>query len=344
MKEIQFVEISHGLDVPVLYGLYQDEWSSLSQTFGSYNQLEVVGYNGQTCSKKYYILICNICSQDTELFGQGYFRSNKYNLLHGRIPCGCSHHPSKWSITQYYVRTLRKAAELGYEFIGFYGNWHGILTRLILKCSLHGEWDTTIFSNFFYHNEACTECGRLSTSLLQRISDAEMTELCLKSGKFNQDTKIWRDSDYTRPDNNIYYWNVYCPECDTTNKAIHGNLVRGHRPCLCSPMRQQEAYINLVKSIDGDLLCLKFGVAVDSLRRSKDQNRVSQYLVENYLTFIFPSIKLTREAEKVCKKSFECYFLSKESFPDGYTETTDKSNMERIIEIYKNYGGVEKAP
>jgi hypothetical protein len=36
----------------------------------------------------------------------------------------------------------------------------------------------------------------------------------------------------------------------------------------------------------------------------------------------------------------ECAYIDKESFPDGYTETTSNHNIGEIIGIYQSFGGV----
>lgn len=59
------------------YGLQQDEWSLTRPKFGKEGQLEVVGWSGKSGSNNLYILMCLTCNQDSELFGEGYFRSVK---------------------------------------------------------------------------------------------------------------------------------------------------------------------------------------------------------------------------------------------------------------------------
>jgi len=71
------------------YGLQQDEWSLSKPRFGEEGQLEVVGWSGRNKGgHKLYILECNKCSQDGELFREGYFRSLKGHLVKGAVPCG----------------------------------------------------------------------------------------------------------------------------------------------------------------------------------------------------------------------------------------------------------------
>ncbi len=62
-------------------GLMQDKYSLSEMTFGKDCQLTVVGWNGKHRTNKIYILKCDKCSADPELFGEGYFSSLKYNTL-----------------------------------------------------------------------------------------------------------------------------------------------------------------------------------------------------------------------------------------------------------------------
>lgn len=96
-------------------GLQQDEYSTSGVVFGDDGQLTLTGWSGRQGSNKYYILNCSKCSQDNELFGQGFFRGVRGNLARGQIPCGCAFNP-KWSKEQYIVLCSRKAEQLGYSF------------------------------------------------------------------------------------------------------------------------------------------------------------------------------------------------------------------------------------
>ena len=90
-------------DLLLAESLEQDGWSLSRPRYGTEGQLEVIGWSGKKCGDhKFYILRCSKCGQDSELFGEGYFKSLKSNLVRGLVPCGCSNIP-KWSkgITQY---------------------------------------------------------------------------------------------------------------------------------------------------------------------------------------------------------------------------------------------------
>ena len=45
--------------------------------------------------------------------------------------------------------------------------------------------------------------------------------------------------------------------------------------------------------------------------------------------------------QRGCRRELDCGVLSKEEFPDGYTETTWVYNLDKIVEIYERNGGVK---
>ena len=88
------------------YGLQQDKWSLSKPKFGKDNQLTVVGWSGKCSTNIIYLLHCSECAKDTELFGEGYFKSLKSNLTKSQIPCGCA-----------LIAILRPRHNGGYSFI-----------------------------------------------------------------------------------------------------------------------------------------------------------------------------------------------------------------------------------
>lgn len=323
--------------IDVEYGLQQDEWSLTKPTFGEDGQIEVIGWSGRDRTNKLYIVKCHECSEDRELFGDGVFKSLKYNLNIGQIPCGCAK-KLRWSLDQWKIKAQRKAKELGYEFVDFAGEWRGAYTKIKLTCPKHGEWHTNTLNMLINCEQGCPQCR--TDIIRERIlkPDEEMIASFFASGAFHPDTKFWRserlDSRGHKP-----YWNVYCPECNNTNESFVSSLQNGSRPCLCSNSRQQQAYINFIK--DGDNpIALKFGIANVATRRINEQNRASIYNIHNYLIYEFPTKQECLKAELECKRELQCSILSREEMPDGWTETTYLSNLDKIIEIYKKHNGV----
>lgn len=317
-------------------GLQQDDYSQSGITFGSTGQLSIVGHDGGKSWNKYYILKCSKCSQDSDLFGEGYFRGQKGSIIKGRIPCGCSNN-HQWSQEQYSVRCSRKAKELGYTFLGFVGEWKGYVTKIEMLCDKHGKWDSCIINNLINNGYGCPGCRTDTITKPEGV----MIQSFIDSGAFHPDTEFYRSKRRNKSGRDVY-WYVYCPECGEVGEATSGHLQRGSRPCFCSPNRQQECYINWLIDEHNTAVAIKFGIAIDSNRRAKSQNSRSVYTIRQHAVYTFQDIPSCKKAERACLQELECGIVLKRDMPDGYTETTWVYNLEKIIEIYERNGGIKK--
>lgn len=319
-------------------GLQQDDYSLSGVAFGDEGQLEVIGWGGKNSgNNKYYILKCKKCSQDTELFGEGVFRSFKGNLVRGQIPCGCSK-SHRWNKGQYSTLCSRKAKELGYKFLGFTGGWRGVYTKIQILCEKHGKWETGTINSLVNAGDRCRGCRNDAIIKANTKPDDIMVDSFLSCGAFHPGTKFWR-SERLNNRGSKAYWFMSCPQCNEVGESFVGDLQQGKQSCGCSNQRQQEAYINWI--VDGDSkVAIKFGIARDSKRRVEQQNSKSAYLVIQYQVYKFPDVASCKKAERECKKELECGILLKRDMPDGWSETTWVYNLNKIEDIYRNYGGV----
>jgi hypothetical protein len=323
------------------YGLQQDEYSLSGVVFGEEGQIEVVGWSGKYGTHKLYILKCNKCSKDSELFGEGYFRSTKGNLVNLiSTPCGCGK-GVQWSQEQFSVLCGRKAEEIGYKFLGFEGEWKGVYTKIKMSCEKHGEWSSGVVHTLINKAAGCLGCQVAAIREAHIKPDELMVGSFLASKAFHPDTKFWRSGRLTR-DGKAVYWHISCPECGEDGESTGGNLQKGQRPCACSKQRQRECYINWIVDDNDEVVAIKFGVARDSKQRIKSQNRQSIYEIHNYQVYVFPSVAACKKAERECKQELECGVVLKRDMKDGHTETTWAYNLDKIVEIYeRNEGTLE---
>ncbi len=321
-----------------VHALQQDEWSLSKPRFGEEGQLEVVGWSGKNWSAKYYILKCNKCSQDSELFGEGLFRSLKSGLVKGALPCGCSKKP-EWSQEQYAVRCTRKAKELGYTFLDFDGEWKGKNTKIKTCCEKHGEWSSGNIHNLINKGYGCPGCKADGVAEAKTKPDDVMIASFHKSKAFHPDTKFWRSERLTGRGWKSY-WYMSCPECGEVGESMSSDLQLGQRPCACNMHRQQECYINWVVDNKENAVAIKFGIANNSKQRIKNQDRQSAYEVRQYQVYSFPSVQQCKQAERECKKELETGVVLKRDMPDGWTETTWAYNIGKVKSIYERNGGV----
>ena len=321
-----------------VHSLQQDEWSLSKPRFGEEGQLEVVGWSGKRGTLKYYILKCSKCSQDSELFGEGYFRSLKCHLAAGSVSCGCGKGHC-WSKDQFSILCSRKAEELDYTFLGFIGEWNGNKTKIKMLCEKHGEWRSGRLGNLINSSRGCPGCQADAIRKASTKTDGMMIASFHKSKAFHIDTKFWR-SERLDGQGKARYWHMSCPECGEVGEGFSGCLQKGNRPCACSKQRQQECYINWLIDNNENAVAIKFGIANDSKRRIKKQARQATYELRQYQVYSFPSVASCKQAERECKKELETGVVLKRDMPDGWTETTWSYNIGKVVDIYKRNGGV----
>lgn len=318
--------------------VHEDRWSVKRPKFGVDGQLTVIGWTGHAkAGAKHYIVHCTRCSEDPEMFGEGYFRTVKGSLDRGTLPCGCSP-VHRWSQEQWILRIKRKAQEIKMSLISIETSNISSKSLLTLKCESHGEWKTRV-NNLLNMGTSCEKCSRDAFSLGQVKPDGVMIASFFASGIFHPDTKFWRSERKTIQGVKAY-WFSYCPVCDTQGESVCTSLQQGHSPCQCSRKRQREAYVNLLE-INGGVFAVKFGIACNSERRLRQQNNKACGLkLTNFAVYEFPNYATCKLAERLCKRELECSFVNKDMLEDGYTETTSITNLNRVLEIYESCGGV----
>jgi hypothetical protein len=92
--------------------------------------------------------------------------------------------------------------------------------------------------------------------------------------------------------------------------------------------------------LDLEVVGIKFGItSMTNQRRLYEQNRKSLFEVSEYGMWEFIQVSACRKAERLCKEKYNNY-LTKDIFPDGYTETAPFTAIDSIISIYENNGGI----
>lgn len=313
--------------------------SLVGDCFGPHNQLEIVGWTGKQGTKKFYIAKCHICSKDPELFGQGYFRIIKSEISKGTLPCGCSRIP-KWSKDQHSVLCSRKATEIGVVFIGFIGEFKGAKTKCLLSCPEHGQYEVNKISYLVNRNyKGCSDCKSELTSKRLTKPDIDMIKSFMRLGVFHPETKFWR-SDRLNSYGYKTYWKMFCPVCNEEAESYTGSLQNGCLPCACRKTNSNKAYITgIYDSLN--IIAVKFGVARSPVRRLKEQSSKTVYTLRTLGIWEFPNEAMCLMAERECKNRIDCSVLPKEEIMDGYTETSYVSNIDSIISIYEEFGGLE---
>ena len=322
--------------------LLQDDWSRQRLRFGKEQQLQVVGWNGKAQNSKKYFLKCALCSEDPEMFKDGYFSCSKYHLLSGLLPCGCAV-KYKWTEEQYKLRLIRVGKEKGFTFLGW-KTPYTTANKTVCWVQCHRECHSKSSGAISWllgkeqPNYGCPECKSEAVKKSRQKDDDYMIKTFMDTGAYHPDTMFTRSP---RKDSYgwLKYWYMYCPDCDTTAEGHIVGIYQGARSCECSTSRQTQAYINLIKDA-GEIIAIKYGIANYSDHRIKTQQSKCIYDMENYGVWQFDTTRDCKAAERTCSTTLQRNLLSKEEMKDGHTETTYPTNIEKVIEIYESYGGV----
>lgn len=305
-----------------------------------YGNLTVIGWNGKYGNPKKYIVSCAICKGDSELFGEGLFAISKGHLTRGCIPCGCTD-KCNWSEYQYKIRVKRVCDTIGLVFNGWANEFTTANKTLVdADCVDHGKIGNTSISFVLDSRfvKSCKGCFAIRMGNFKRKDDETMIEKFMATGCFSQGTKFTR-SERTDKYGHKKYWFMDCPDCGETGEGHLVGIYQGARSCACSGNRQQETYINLLMD-QNNVVAIKFGIANLSSERIKRQNQLSVYNIINYGVWTYPTVKDCKDAERYCLNNLTTRVITKEEMPDGYTETTFPSNLELVIEIFEQHGGV----
>lgn len=305
----------------------------IGRKFGLGDKYTIIGWSGYTGKlfSKVYIIKCEVCALDQELFGEGLFRIAMSGINRNQEACGCN---NKRRSTEKEANVLasRIANKYGYEFKRFKTPFKGVRTKCVLECSCHGEWDIIDLDRLKQElSISCPECSFEN----RRIPEQERIDQILSTGSYPEGTIFKRDDISYRRD----YWFVSCPDCEETNRTRLEALLLGQFPCSCSKHKQVYAYVYQVMD-EGLPIAIKFGISVNYETRLKEQLRNNFFEIKRLGIWKFEFSQSCRLAERVCKNTLECGVLSKNDLPDGYTETTYLHNLDKIIEIYEEYGGI----
>ena len=315
----------------------------IGKTFGESGQVKVLGWFGELVgSNKKYTVECSICKSDSELFGDGKFLITKNRLLIGSIPCGCSLSP-RWSKEQYEIKIKRLCQEDGFKFIGWDGEYNSRNSKINVECPEHGVLEGKSLSDFLA-GRRCIECRRDDLKFSLRIPDEEVIDGFFSTNTFHPNTKFWR-SDRQVPHSRYRagykpYWNVVCGECGEQSETLYSVLKSGGSSCRCFQHKQKLAYINLVYD-SGNLIAIKFGITSKlNGRREREQNKRSVFEIKHLATWEFSSVSACKKAEKEIKAVLQTSVISKELMKDGWTETCWPHEIDKVIKIYEDFGGI----
>lgn len=230
------------------------------------------------------------------------------------------------------VYVLERCKETGYIFTPFI--YDGVMrTRLNIKCLKHDipfEW-TPSYTKFVNDKSSCPQCAREKLKLSKTNSKENVHENIIK--RCNQLGYEYGDYEYIDRHSKIP---IICPKHGKW-EVSYNNFIHDLNRCpKCSKVGYQitEPGYFYVNKITYDVnVYYKIGISNNFNSRPKRLNENPNSTTENYLLFYSTDGKLIKEFEHMIKNSSGITFgkLLKDEYPDGYTETFDSSDLERII-------------
>lgn len=246
--------------------------------------------------------------------------------------CGCPKCAKCQKLTQDEATKLVENAckELGnytFEKFNYVGNKN---TKVTITCPNGHTW-TKPFNQITssQKNAGCIICaGQVIT---QEEAEHKVNEVCKDTG-YVAGKFVYKNIQTRIP--------LTC-SCGHSWKVTYSNYVSHRRGCpVCAGRNQTYAYISIV--VDGELpIALKYGIEKTPGTRHRQQTLRSVFEVRPHIVFKFKETEQCKAAERMCKKTFGKGILTYSEMEDGYTETTDIQNLDKIIEIYKSFDGVQ---
>lgn len=277
----------------------------------------------------YWFVTCPTCSNDKFVKAglcSGIFEGMKSNLLKGAKPCRCS---SRYVYTEeQYI--LRINTETPYSFIRWIGKFKGNRSKVVVFCEEHGgEIEMTVFG--LLSGNRCITCHGHKPKPETDMKE-QLKKVCEERGY-----TFVKLIDYKSNKSSFQY------SCKThgIQQISITNFIHGEQGCPeCRGKNQTYAYIHLVEDEGLGIIGLKFGITKNPRIRIRQQNRLAKYKLHKFKLYRFETVAACRTAEKEVKDVLPCGVFSQQDIPDGWTETTYIYNLENIMKIFEDNGGI----
>lgn len=132
---------------------------------------------------------------------------------------------------------------------------------------------------------------------------------------------------------------LLCPRGHTHEISV-SHFKAGNRCYECANKNQRFAYIHIIKD-SGTPIAIKYGIENLEGRRLIQQQSKTLFEVTSYGYWLFDEVSDCRAAEAKIKKEVGKRYLSKQEYPDGYTETLPTYKINEVINIYNEFGGTK---
>lgn len=192
----------------------------VGDVFGSNGHLTVIERLPDKSKQNRFKVLCSICAEDPELFGDGTFDVYGSVLKRSGIPCGCSRF--SFSLQQYIIKIERLSVDR-FTIESFDEAFDGLSTRVNLSChKCGGSWKTSI--TCLLRGNGCAKCRSSNLAKINTKDDEVMI-----NGFNNGDG--WLDKTFTRSENtnkrgHRVYFEYSCKNC-SNDEYVNENICSG---------------------------------------------------------------------------------------------------------------------
>lgn len=199
--------------------------------------------------------------------------------------------------------------------------------KSIVTCPEHGDFPVS--SNNHMRGKGCPRC-----SLVKNTEDFIKKANKIHNNTYDYTNTIWKSAKelveinclkhgifFVTPDAHLSIYNkTGCPDCS----------IQGFN-------KNKKAYFYIQEIYDNDILIsYKFGITNNIKRRFRNQNCKSIY--KHKLFYSFDNIgKIIYDLERYIKNNIDASFISKENMKDGFTETINPKDIDKLENLIIEY-------
>ncbi|UYL05420.1 hypothetical protein DIDNDMLP_00435 [Klebsiella phage KP13-7] len=205
-------------------------------------------------------------------------------------------------------------------------------TNVIIICNEHGEFEIT--PNKHLNGRGCQKCGIIRRNGVRR---KPISQFINESNIIHNDRYYYNLVEYTNTDNKVC---IICSEhgefWQSPNHHIQGNGCPSCNKSGFNHSRDSYFYVQQIEH-DNKIISYKFGITNTNIKsRLYRQNHLSIYTVTNIFNFKLLGYEALK-IENIIKEKLETSFLSKNVFKDGYTETINPKDIDKLENLIIEY-------
>lgn len=182
---------------------------------------------------KYVKVKCCVCEEDSELFGDGVFETQYYNITKGQLPCGCAPNV-RWTLDQHKIRINRKILNenLPVKFVGFGKEGSRIGETEVKLCCVDSNTEFVVgrIDDFYkgYGNKGVTYTVEAKLKEYSQLPK-------------NSNYTVWETGN--KNTNRDAILGFHCSVCESNGveslfTILACKLFRGSIPCYCSATKE----------------------------------------------------------------------------------------------------------